>query len=230
MLGFGQSSRPQAVAFDVIGTLFPLEPLRPRIVALGLPPAALEGWFAAGLRDAFALDVTGDFAPFAKVLEAALDGALAEQGLTAASGDTHALAKGLEQLDARPGAAEAFALAAEAGTPIVALSNGASSSTKALLDRAGLLPRVAHVVSVDEVRLSKPRAEVYLHAARIAGVDRHKLALVAAHGWDVNGAAAAGLVTAYLSAEQPFSPVMRKPDVEGATLPDCVRALLALKP
>ena len=53
MFGFGGPKRPKVVAFDVIGTVFPLEPLRPAMVALGLPPAALEGWFAAGLVTAY---------------------------------------------------------------------------------------------------------------------------------------------------------------------------------
>jgi 2-haloacid dehalogenase len=52
MFGLGGPARPKAVAFDVIGTMFPLAPLRPALVALGLPPTALEGWFAAGCRDA----------------------------------------------------------------------------------------------------------------------------------------------------------------------------------
>ncbi len=80
MLGLSGPKRPKMLAFDIIGTVFPLEPLRPSIVALGLPPAGLEGWFAAGCRDAFAMAAVGDFAPFKTVLEAALDGVLAEQG------------------------------------------------------------------------------------------------------------------------------------------------------
>lgn len=79
MFGFGKHGL-KAVAFDVIGTVFPLEPLRAPITNLGFAPSALEGWFAAGLRDAFALAVVGDFKPFATVLEDALDGLAAEQG------------------------------------------------------------------------------------------------------------------------------------------------------
>lgn len=35
-------ARLRAVAFDVLETLFSLEPLRPRLVAAGLPREALE--------------------------------------------------------------------------------------------------------------------------------------------------------------------------------------------
>jgi len=228
MFGLGSRKRPSAVAFDVIGTTFPLDPLRPRIVALGLPPASLEGWFAAGLRDAFALAAANDFQPLTKVLEAALDGVLAEQHLSASTAQKAAVLEGMKELDARSGAAEAFALLRDAGVPILALTNGSAPSTKTLLQRAGLEDAVAHIVSIDEVALSKPRAEVYHRAAHVAGVEPEDLALVAAHAWDINGAKAAGLTAAYLSAERPRSPVMREPDVEGATLIECVQGLLAL--
>ena len=228
MLHLSGPKRPKMVAFDIIGTVFPLEPLRPSIVALGLPAAGLEGWFAAGCRDAFAMAAVGDFAPFKTVLEAALDVVLAEQGLDAPASKRQALVDQLATLDARDGAREAFMLLADVGIAVMALSNGAKSATGALLERSGLIDLVQEVVSVDEVKLAKPRGEVYAHAAQKAGIDRAELALVAAHPWDINGAASAGLVTAYLAADRPYSRVMRKPDIEALTLPEIGRRLAAL--
>ena len=224
----GRPERPQAVAFDVIGTLFPLEPLRAGVVALGLPSAGLEGWFAAGCRDAFALASVGQFEPFASVLESALDMVLAEQGLNASNAGRKALIDGLQGLDARQGADEALARLVDARIPVIALSNGSRHATAALLSRAGLDGRVSHIVSVDEAKHFKPRGEVYQLAAETAGVAPNALALVAAHGWDINGAHAAGLTTAYLSADRPYPAAMHAPDVEADTLPGCVAALLAL--
>ena len=228
MFGLGGPKRPKMVAFDIIGTVFPLEPLRSSIVALGLPPAGLEGWFAAGCRDAFAMAAVGDYKPFTTILEAALDGVLAEQGLDPSEHERKALVKQLETLDARDGAREAFSLLADAEIPVIALSNGAKSSTKELLARAHLSAMVQEIVSVDEVKLAKPRTEVYLYAAKKAGVEPAELALVAAHPWDINGASAAGLVTAYLAADRPYSRAMRTPDIEAGTLPELARLLTAL--
>lgn len=228
MAGSGAHDKPRAIAFDIIGTTFPLDPLRPDIADLGLPPAALEGWFAAGLRDAFALAAARDFAPLAKILEAALHGTLAEQGLSASSAQVKAIVERLGHLPPRPDAVAAFRRAKDAGCIVIALTNGSASSTRSLLDGADLQGLVDHLVSVDEVELSKPAAEVYHRATRTAEVLPNECALVASHTWDINGAAAAGMVTAYLTADRPFSPVMRKPDVTGDTLVDCVEALLAL--
>lgn len=228
MFGLGKPRRPKAVAFDIIGTVFPLEPLRPSIVALGLPPLGLEGWFAAGCRDAFAMAAVGDYAPFTTVLEGALDQVLAEQGLDASMHDRKALVKELEALGPRSGAPEAFAILTDAGIPVMALSNGAKSATEKLLSRAGLDAHVVHVVSIDEVKLAKPRAEVYRYATDVAGVEPGELALVAAHPWDINGAAAAGLITAYLHADRPYSSAMRSPDLQGGTLADIARQIASL--
>jgi len=221
-------SPPRAVAFDIIGTLFPLEPLRAGIVALGLPAAGLEGWFATGCRDAFALASVGQFQPFTTVLTGALETVLAEQGLSASNAQCKDVIDGLQTLDPRQGADEALARLTEAGTPAIALSNGSRHATATLLSRAGLDGRVANIISVDEAKQFKPRAEVYRLAADTAGVSPDVLALVAAHGWDINGAHAVGLTTAYLSADRPYPAVMHAPDIESDALPGCVDKLLAL--
>ena len=48
-------SAPRVVVFDVNETLSDLQPLRPSLEAAGVPGALLETWFAAVLRDGFAL-------------------------------------------------------------------------------------------------------------------------------------------------------------------------------
>ena len=64
--------RTQAVLFDVIETLFPLDPIRRKLVEAGLPEGALETWFARFLRDAFALDAAGNYRGFREVASGAL--------------------------------------------------------------------------------------------------------------------------------------------------------------
>jgi len=228
MFGWGKPKRPKVIAFDIIGTVFPLEPLRAAIVQLGLPPAGLEGWFAAGLRDAFALSAAGDFKPFMTVLDGALDQVLAEQHLVPSAARRARLMEQMKHLPARHDAQEAFETVVQAGLRIVALSNGASTATWSLLKGARLDRLVERVVSVEDVKLFKPRPEVYEHAAGIMKVRAKRLALIAVHPWDIHGAKAAGLTAAYVSAEQPFPSTMRLPDVEASSLIGAVRALVAL--
>ena len=195
---------------------------------MGLPQGILELWFACGLRDAFALAAAHSFEPFQSVLEGALDQVLALHQREASAAQKKDVLETLKRLPAHADAAEAFQLLAVSGIRVLALSNGAASSTQALLDQAGLHSLVERVVSLDEVQFSKPRQEVYLYAARTAGVEPGELALVATHHWDVHGAKAAGLTAGFVARGQPYPATMRRPDVQAESLSEVARQLVAL--
>ncbi len=218
--------RPKIVAFDIIGTVFTMEPMRPALVGLGLPPLALDLLYTAALRDTFALAATGTFAPFPSVLAGCLDELLAMQGLTASADRKQAALAMMASLPSHDDAGAAFRMLADAGMKVVALSNGSAKTTKGLLDAAGLDGLVQEVLSVEDVGLSKPRPEVYRYAARTAGVDPAEVALVATHPWDVHGAKVAGLVAGYVKRGRPFPPALKGPDVSGETLLDVAEGLL----
>ncbi len=210
--------RLEAVAFDVIGTLFSLEPLRGVLEAAGIPGDALEALFAATLRDAFALAATGAFQPLQAVLSANLDALFRRYGILLKAPRRKSVLASMQKLLPYPDAAEAVVAVSSANLPVVALSNGSAEVTEALLRRARLHQSVKVVVSVDEVKLATPRCEVYLHAASRAGVEPSRLALVAAHPWDVHGAKAAGLVAGFVARGRAFPSTMMEPDVQGETL------------
>ncbi|MGH3032541.1 MAG: haloacid dehalogenase, partial [Gaiellaceae bacterium] len=71
----------RAVAFDAMGTLFELAPLRDRLRGLGAPEQTLEAWFGRLLHSAASLTLAGDFHAFAELAETSLRTALAQQGL-----------------------------------------------------------------------------------------------------------------------------------------------------
>src|SRR4051794_31173898 len=152
-------TKPKVVAFDIIETVFSLESLRDRLVALGLPETALEAWFAAGLRGAVSLAVTDPLSPFPPGLEAALPPILARHHLAFDPDKASSVQDGMKSLQAPPDAADSFLMLSDAGLRVLALSNGAASATEALLSGAGLDAYVERVLSVDDVKLSKPRRE-----------------------------------------------------------------------
>ena len=83
-------------------------------------------------------------------------------------------------------------------------------------------------MGVDEIRRYKPGREIYLHAARTLGHEPERLALVAVHAWDVEGARRAGLVGGWCARlERRFHPAMEPPDVQGDDLVAVVDGLLA---
>ncbi|CAM4317182.1 HAD-IA family hydrolase [Palleronia rufa] len=212
---------PRAIAFDVIETLFPLDPLRRRLVDIGLMQSDLEPFFASLLRDAFALDTCGLYRPFKEIAGSTLG----QMGVPA---DRHAtLFEGFSELDAHDDVRPAFESVRDAGLPIVCLTNGDPDVTATLVARNGLSDLVSRVISIDEVRVWKPRAEVYHHAAAAVDVAPADLALVACHAWDCQGALSAGCQAGYVDRGKAYGAAMAPVQAMGDTLPQVVDALLS---
>lgn len=121
-----------------------------------------------------------------------------------------------------------MALLAKSGVRVIALSNGSTEASTRLLQRAVLKGYAEQVLSVEDIKLSKPRPEVYLYAARAAGVAPAEMMLVAAHAWDVHGAKVADLMAGYVTRGRPFPLQMKTPDVSARELLDVAKAIVSL--
>ncbi|MGH9771539.1 MAG: haloacid dehalogenase type II [Candidatus Acidiferrales bacterium] len=219
------AARPKSVAFDVIGTTFSLEPVRDALVQLGVPSQALEIWFARSLRDAFALAATEAFSPFRALFENNLDELARSHSVSIGAEQKEQVLSQFAALPAHSDATEAFQLPRNASIRIFTLSNGTTAVSEKLLQKAGLMNLAERVISVDDIRVFKPRREIYLHAAQLAGIAPSDMALVATHAWDVHGAKRTGLMAGFVTREQIFPATMQVPDVTGASLLDVARAL-----
>ena len=219
--------RPAVVALDIVETVFALEPLSAKFKAAGLRADALRLFFAQMLRDAFALEASGVYRPFRTVASASLEVLMASRGLSPDKAKIDAVLAGFGELPAHPDVAPGLEKLRSAGIRLIALTNGSAETTGALLKRAGLA--VERIVSIDEVQRWKPNREIYLHAAKLCAVEPERMALVAAHAWDVHGAKRAGLCGAWLMRqEKAYHPAMLPPDVTGASMSEVATALLAL--
>lgn len=218
--------RPRAVAFDVIETLMPLEPLRGRLEEIGQPAHVLETWFLRTLRDGTALSATGEFQPFPAVARQALDVAT---GHTAGQADLDYVLAGFDVLAPHPDVELAMRRLAGGGVRTSCLTNGTARTTNAFLERSGLAGYIEHVVTVEEIGTWKPAAAVYRAATDRLGVAPGRMALVAAHAWDCHGAKRAGCVTGWVNRfEGTYGELFAPPDVWGANLVKVADRLLEL--
>ncbi|WP_226364553.1 haloacid dehalogenase type II [Pseudonocardia sp. ICBG162] len=99
------------------------------------------------------------------------------------------------RLPAWPDSADGLARLARA-FPVVGLSNASRTTLLRLAAGAGL--RWHQALSAQDARTYKPAPAVYRLAVDLAGAPPGRTLLVAAHAWDLRGAAAAGMRTAYL--------------------------------
>ncbi len=98
--------------------------------------------------------------------------------------------------------------------------------------RAALIelgPLVERSLSSESIRAWKPSPQAYLWTAGVCDVAPEQLALVAADGWDIQGAQRAGLTGAWFPrAERRYPAVYDVPHVQAPDLAGTVDALLAL--
>lgn len=159
----------RVVAFDAMGTLFDASPVERRFGPGSMPRL---------LHRATALTLAGGFVPFPELVEAVLG--------------AEALAT-FAELDAYPDATRALDLLDHAGIRASVLTNGSAGNTQTLLERAGLQGRFAEVLTTEEAQAYKPHPALYRLVAERFGLAPEQVVLVAAHDWDVMGAASAGL-------------------------------------
>lgn len=209
--------------FDVNETLLDLAPLDAVVAsALGATTAAAgprRAWFDRMIRSALALTAAGEYVPFGTLAAVALRDLAAEKGGHVDDGQVATLVQSIRRLPAHPDVVPALATLRADGHRIVTLTNSVLEVAHDQLGASGLDDLVDAVYSADEVRRLKPAPEPYQMVLERERTD--SATLVAAHDWDVAGAAAAGLETVFVGREgrRPISavapPTHVVPDLSG---------------
>jgi 2-haloacid dehalogenase len=160
---------------------------------------------------------------------AALEMTAAQAGARLTDDDKQAVAAQLRQLPAHPEVAGALERLGDGGLRLAALTNSTEQVARAQLAHAGLLEAFELVLSADTVGRLKPAPEPYLLAAERLGVAVDQVRLVAAHAWDVAGAARVGCVTAFVARPgKVLDPLVERPEIVGANLTEVADAILAV--
>lgn len=222
--------QPAIVLLDVNETLSDTSALGTVLAGLGAPEHLGPTWFASVLRDGFALTVAGAPAPFADVAAAAARSLLAAHLAPSALDDAVGrLVGAVGTLPLHPDVAPGLATLAAVGTRLVALTNGSADVASGLLGRGGVREHVEDVLSVQGFGDGswKPAASAYAGACSALGVAAGAAVLVAVHPWDVDGAARAGLRTAWVdrSSSATYPAVFTPPDLTAGGLDQVADAL-----
>jgi 2-haloacid dehalogenase len=220
----GARLRPEVVAFDVNETLLDLAPVRAALVEAGRPAHELRTVFARTLLTGFAALAVGRWCAFRDAFDVAL-----AQETDLPPADRSRVADAFRELAPHPDAEPALRRLVEAGIRVVTLSHGSPGVAEAGLERGGVAPLVERSLTSEVIRAWKPAREVYLWAAGSCGVPPERMAVVAAHGWDVQGAQRAGLTGAWFPrGERVYPAVYERPHVAADDLAGAVDALLGI--
>ena len=198
----------RALVFDVFGTLVDWRSgiaaaLRASAVP-GDPDELADTWRA---RYRPILDEVNDgsrpWGDFDDLHLATLDDLLAERGVDVPAEERRRLVNGWHRLDPWPDVRAGLdELRRERVT--ATLSNGHVALLVDLARHGDL--RFDCVLSAELAQVYKPAPEAYRIAARLLGVEPVELMLAAAHPWDLQGARAAGLQTAFIDRPLEYGP------------------------
>ncbi|HWD45329.1 MAG TPA: haloacid dehalogenase type II, partial [Actinomycetota bacterium] len=214
---------------DVNETLLDLAAMDPHFQRIFGDAAVRMAWFDQMISSALVATVTGAYSPFGDHAMAALEMTAERAGVELTDGDREAVAAQIRQLPAHPEVAGALKRLGDAGLRLAALTNSTEQVARAQLEHAGLLDAFELVLSADTVGRLKPAPAPYRMAAERLGVAVDQVRLVAAHAWDVAGAARAGCVTAFVARPgKVLDPLVERPEIVGADLTEVADAILAV--
>lgn len=186
--------------FDAYGTLFDVHAAIARFREEAGPEAEhmSELWRTKQLEYSWTLTLGGRYQDFWTLTERALDFALAR----VPSIDQDLRSKLLDayfQLDAFPDARVALRALKAKGHKTGILSNGSPAMLKGAVDAAGVAGDLDAVLSVDAVKMFKPRPEVYRLVTNRFKCEPKDVTFVSSNRWDVAGATAHGFRTLWIN-------------------------------
>jgi 2-haloacid dehalogenase len=186
--------------FDAYGTLFDVHAAIGRHRAAAGPDAdrLSEVWRTKQLEYTWTLTLAGRYEEFWTLTERALDFALARFP-SVARALRPKLLDAYRVLDAFPDAAAILHALKARGHRTAILSNGSPAMLATAVDAAGLRGDLDAVLSVDAVRMYKPRPEVYRLVTAQFGVPPADVTFVSSNRWDVMGATAFGFRAAWVN-------------------------------
>jgi len=223
-----QKNKPKVIIFDVNETLLDLDSMRDSIgKALGGRDDLLPLWFSTMLHHSLVSTAIGDYQDFGKIGVASLlmvaqnnDIKInAEQAKTA-------IVTPLLSLPAHADVKASLQALKDQGYKLVSLTNSSNDGVKAQFESAGLTDYFEARYSIEDIKIYKPDLRAYEWALKQLNIKAEDALMVAAHGWDVAGAKAAGLQTAFIARPgKALYPLVQEPDYNVQNLTQLVSLL-----
>ena len=207
--------RPVTLFLDVNETLLDLAPLKKTVgEALGGREDLIPLWFTTMLQHSLVATVSDRFEDFAAIGIAAMQMIAKNHGIDLSIEVGRAAIKPILSLPAHPDVVPALQKLHQAGFQIYTLTNSSNAGVKSQMASANLDQYLTGRLSVEDVAMYKPHQHVYRWAARRVGTSVENCMMIAAHGWDVAGAMAAGMRAAFIARPgQQLYPLAPEPEL-----------------
>jgi len=220
-------SQTKVILFNANETLLDLVVLDPHFTRMFGDPAVRTVWFQQLLQLFLTATIIDEYVPFPVLAESALVMVAASRGVELDDQHKAAMLQAMLALPAHPDVRPALKLLRATSHRLAVLTNSTATSAAAQMTHAGLDGYFEAVLSADAVQRYKPAREAYLYAAHQLAVEPSEIRLIAAHGWDVAGALAAGCRAAFVGRKgKALNPRGKQPDIIGTGMHDVVSQII----
>jgi len=186
--------------FDMNETLLDLAKLRTTVAEiLGGNDDTVSLWFETMLHYSLVDTVSEQYHNFGEIGAATLMMLAENRNITLNKDEAQEALKPIRSVPPYPEVPAALEQLKETGFQMAILTNSSREVMQDQLRNNEINGYFEHTLSVEEISKYKPHSEVYEWAARQLDVVPEHCLFIAAHGWDVAGAAAAGMSTAFIA-------------------------------
>lgn len=172
-------------------------------------------WFSRTLHHKAVVNLIGRHQSMGRLSVAALESVAQTRGVDLPEDAGEELANAMERMRAYPDVKPALEGLRGAGWTLMALTNSSPSVVQTGLRNAGILANFDAVHTAEEAGKFKPAPEPYRTVISAAAMPIDETWMVAAHDWDLAGAHAVGMRTAFVRRPgMPLSPAYGTPEIE----------------
>ena len=217
----------QLIIFDVNETLLDMSPIKNEINHFFEKEYAFKQWFSFLLQFSLVEMVTDSYHNFSEIGDAALEMVAQAENKNIPEQSKKEILSKMASLQAHQDVEEGLSKLKEAGYRLATLTNSAQKVADKQLVNAGIDTYFEKSLSVESMKMFKPKLETYSRALKELSASANETLFVAAHGWDISGAARAGLSTAFIEREgKALYPLAPSPTYKGKTLIEIARQLV----
>jgi 2-haloacid dehalogenase len=220
-------NKPQLLIFDVNETLLDLGKIKSAIHQVFQNEDAFSIWFSTLLQYSMVESICNTYHGFGEIGKATLKMTAKKLKVDITDDEISGILDLITQLQPHPDVKGGLKNLKSNGFLLVALTNGSLEALNAQMKYAGLTPYFDKLYSVEEVKSFKPQGKTYQYVLSDMNCKAENAMMIAAHPWDIAGAKAVGMQTAFIERKgQIYYPLMEKADFHVTNLKELAENIL----
>ena len=220
--------KPKMILFDVNGTLLDLNDVKKKVNKMLDSKRGFSFWMEMFLHYSLVDNCTGPYHRFTDIAKATTAMASRAFGVNADDDNLEEILETMKHLPLHEGVQKGLSLLHDEGYRLAVLTNLPADIVGERMERTGLISYFEKLISAEEIKRYKPSLEAYQWAAQKLETAVEEVLMVTAHGWDICGAAHAGMQTAFIErSDQPVYPLAPAPFYKIKTVTELAKTLSA---